>query len=42
MKIIILRHAKRHGSPLFETELTEYGKEQSSKLVLELEKHEID
>lgn len=42
MKIIILRHAKRHGSPLFETELTEYGKEQSNKLVLELEKHKID
>ena len=42
MRIIILRHAKRYGSPLFETSLTPEGLQQAKKLVGQLEKIGID
>ena len=42
MKIIILRHAERYDSPLFETSLTEKGLQQAEDLVELLKTHEID
>jgi broad specificity phosphatase PhoE len=42
MKIIILRHAERYESPLFETSLTEEGLQQAEDLVELLKKHKID
>lgn len=42
MKIIILRHAERYDSPLFETSLTEEGLQQAEDLVELLKKHKID
>lgn len=42
MRIIILRHAKRYGSPLFETSLTEEGIQRATKLIELLREYEID
>jgi broad specificity phosphatase PhoE len=42
MRIIILRHAKRYGSPLFETSLTPEGLQQAKELVGQLEKIRFD
>jgi broad specificity phosphatase PhoE len=42
MRIIILRHGKRYGSPLFETSLTPEGLQQAKELVGQLGKNRID
>ena len=42
MKIIIMRHFKRGGSPLYDTSLTDEGKKDAKNIVFELNKLKID